>query len=120
MVKHNTEKFFSAVGFKISEKRKESGLTQYQLASLIGIKQPVLASYEIGRRRIPMPIIIKIAKVLNIYAEDLLPIEQKNKKRGPKPKIEIELEKVKFLPLEQQRVILELIETFTKTNLKVS
>ena len=120
MVPHKTKSFFIELGETIAETRKEVGLTQEQLASFLGINQPVLASYEIGRRRIPIPILVKIAEVLNVYVEDILPIKHLKKKRGPKPKIDRELEKVKFLPEDQQKVILNLIKTLTETNLKVS
>ena len=119
MVPHKTKSFFIELGERIAKTRKDTGLTQEQLASLIGINQPVIASYEIGRRRIPIPVLVRIAEVLNVYVEDIIPIKHLKKKRGPKPKIDRELEKVKFLPKEQQKTILNLIETFTKTNLKV-
>jgi len=120
MVPHKTNKFFFELGENLAAIRTEAGLTQGQLASLIGVNQPVLASYEIGRRRIPIPVLIKIAEALNTYVEDILPIKKSQKKRGPKPKIDRELEKVKFLPDDQQKAILNLIKTFSKSNRKAS
>jgi len=120
MVKHNTEQFFIKIGEKIAKVRKESGLSQEKLASLLSIRQPVLASYEIGRRRIPLPLIIKIAEILNIFVDDLLPLPEEKKRKGPKPKIDRDLEKVKLFPEDQQKAILNLIETLSKSNQKSS
>ena len=48
--------FFRDVGIKIARLRKELGLTQTELGQKIGVQQQVIASYEIGRRRIrPSP-----------------------------------------------------------------
>jgi len=45
--------FFRNLGQRIAQARKDAGLTQQQLAATLGISQPMLASYEIGRRRLP-------------------------------------------------------------------
>jgi len=106
-----SEKFFIALGSRIAQLRKEAGLTQVQLAERIGVTQPVCASYEIGRRRIPVPLLLRIAEALNVYVEDLLPLENTKKKRGPMPKIDRDLARVKTLPRKQQQLVMNLIET---------
>lgn len=46
--------FFQTLGARIAQARKDAGLTQVQLAERPGIPQPQLASYEVGRRRVPV------------------------------------------------------------------
>lgn len=51
---------------KLKEVRENAGLTQKQLASLIGISKSRYGHYEIGRRQLPVGIAKKIGKVLKI------------------------------------------------------
>ncbi|MDQ6616078.1 MAG: helix-turn-helix domain-containing protein [Actinomycetota bacterium] len=40
--------------------RRQSGLTQRQLATLAGVPQPMIAAYETGRREPSMPTLLKL------------------------------------------------------------
>ena len=64
-------------GEKLRKLRTEKGLTQKQLASLIGVKNSVISFYELGDR-IPSPeVIIKLASALHVSSDYLLGIEKK-------------------------------------------
>lgn len=52
--------------------REEKGLTQKQLANLVGITQPTIAQYEIGIKVPTIVIGAKLAKELDTTCEDLL------------------------------------------------
>ena len=52
--------------------REEKGLTQKQLANLVGITQPTIAQYEIGIKVPTIVIGAKIAKELDTTCKDLL------------------------------------------------
>jgi transcriptional regulator with XRE-family HTH domain len=110
MVKHETEEYFKELGTNIANARQAIGLTQEQLAKQLGVHQPVFASYEIGRRRVPIPTLVRIAEILQVFVEDLLPGITK-KKRGPLPLIDRELSRVKALPEVQQKLVMDLIHT---------
>ena len=63
-------------GNRLRELRKQKGMTQKQLASLIGVKNSIISFYEVGDR-IPSPeIIIKLAAVLHVSSDYLLGIER--------------------------------------------
>ena len=49
---------------KLREIRENAGLTQKELAELIGIKKARYGHYEVGRRKLPVEIAKKIGKVL--------------------------------------------------------
>ncbi|MDU3456670.1 MAG: helix-turn-helix transcriptional regulator [Peptoniphilus harei] len=51
---------------KLKEIRENAGLTQKQLASLIGISKSRYGHYEIGRRKLPIEIAKDIGKALDI------------------------------------------------------
>jgi transcriptional regulator with XRE-family HTH domain len=114
MVKHNSEDFYCQIGTRIAQARKENDLTQQQLATLLNLRQQVIASYETGSRRIPLPVLLRIAEVLKSPIENLLPLplEQKSK-RGPVPKIQKQWEKLLAMPEEKQKIISNLIDSWT-------
>jgi transcriptional regulator with XRE-family HTH domain len=106
--------FYSQLGQKIAEIRKQINLTQVQLAEMLGLTQPVLANYENGRRKIPVSVLIEIAITLEIPLEDLLPVDLNKKRRGPITKMDKELAKIKHLPVNQQKMVLEVIQSMLK------
>jgi transcriptional regulator with XRE-family HTH domain len=63
-MKTNEQDFFIRLGERITQIRKERGMTQVELASLLNVRQQALASYEIGRRRLPTSMLPEVAKVL--------------------------------------------------------
>lgn len=104
--------FFRRLGTRIAEHRKAQDLTQAQLGELIGITQQQIASFEIGRRRIPVSALPLLAKALNISIENLIDTPTKAaSKRGPAPKIQQQLERVSALPKARQRVIAEVLDS---------
>ena len=73
--------FFQTVGGRIAQARKDADLTQVQLAEALGIPQPQLASYEVGRRRVPVSMLPRLARVLDVPIEELISEEG----AGPPP-----------------------------------
>ena len=71
--------FFKQLGKRIRKFRKEQELTQAQVAQKLGVTQQLIATYETGKRRLPVLALIKIADILNISVDDLLGIEKKSK-----------------------------------------
>jgi transcriptional regulator with XRE-family HTH domain len=95
------------IGRNIATFRKKQGLTQQQLAEQMGLRQPVLASYEVGRRSIPVVLVPCVARILNVSTEDILGLRpySKNKKPGPQSKLEKQIECVQQLPRSAQRYV---------------
>jgi transcriptional regulator with XRE-family HTH domain len=110
MIKIENKEFFIKLGKKIAEQRKELNITQAELAKKLGVQQQVIASYEIGRRRLPIPMLINLAAALYTDVESLLPIEQKPKKRGPTSRLQREIERIQELPESKQKMLLDLID----------
>lgn len=109
-----TEQLYIDVGKRIAAYRKELKLTQNDLAEKIDISQKLIAAYEIGIRRVSLQTIIKIAEALHVELYDLLP-DMKHKRRGPKPKILLAVEKIKTLDEKKQEAVLNLIDSFSNT-----
>ena len=106
--------FFQTVGSRIARCRKDADLTQMQLAELLGIPQPQLASYEIGRRRVPVSMLPRLARALSVPIEDLIGEEGAAPalpRRGPVSRVQQQLERIQELPRAQQRFVMQMLDT---------
>lgn len=56
---------YKEIGYRITIAREEAGLNQKELAEILGISQASLSNYENGKRRVYLPQLETIAKVLN-------------------------------------------------------
>jgi transcriptional regulator with XRE-family HTH domain len=103
--------FFRQLGTRIAELRKSRGLTQVQLAERLEVAQQQLASYEVGRRRVPVSLLAPLAAALAVSLDELLGAERKPKRRGPPPKLEQHFERISQLPRARQRFVLEVLDS---------
>lgn len=65
---------YRAIGLKISYYRKRKGLTQAQLAELIGISTNYLGMIERGNngQSYSMEVLLKLAEALDVDAQELM------------------------------------------------
>jgi transcriptional regulator with XRE-family HTH domain len=110
-VTDNDAAFLKELGRRMAQLRKEQGLTQAQLAELVGISQQLVASYEVGRRRIPAPKLPAVAHALAVSVEELLGTKKGMGKRGPSPKLQRQVELIRRLPRAKQRFVMEMLDT---------
>ncbi len=103
-------KFFKDVGERVTALRKEQGLTQAQIAELLGISQQMVALYELGRRRIPLDLLPEFARLLGVSIEGLFGAAPQTARRGPTPKLQQQLERINRLPRSQQRFVMKMID----------
>jgi transcriptional regulator with XRE-family HTH domain len=104
--------FFQALGLRIAGLRKDLDLTQQQLADLLGVSQQMVASYEVGRRRVPVSLLPTLAHALTVSVEQLLgESDKRNGKRGPAPKLQLQLEQVSRLPKAKQLAIAQVLDS---------
>ncbi len=54
------------IGYKISQKRREYGMTQAKLAQRAGLAQPNLSNIEKGKQDLTVTMLIRIAKALGV------------------------------------------------------
>jgi hypothetical protein len=69
------------------------------------------ASYEGGRRRLPVALLPALAQHLAVSVEALLGPTNGASKRGPTPKFQRHLEQLSRLPRARQRFVLDMLET---------
>lgn len=106
------KEYFKVLGSRVAHLRKELGLTQVQLAEKLGISQQMVASYEVGRRRIPVSMLPSLAHALKVQTDALLGNETgAHSKRGPTPKWQQQIEAISQLPRAKQRFVTQMLET---------
>ena len=104
--------YFKALGSRVAQLRKDRGLTQVQLAETLGLSQQVVASYEVGRRRIPVSMLQALAQSLLVGIDALLGNAAKARaKRGPAPVLARHMERISALPKPQQRFVIQVLES---------
>lgn len=105
--------FYQELGQRIARFRKAQGLTQVQLAEILGISQQTMAHYEVGRLRVSVAMLPPLAKALTVSVEDFIenvPSPQKHK-RGPASKLQQQIERVSQLPRAKQKFVMEMLDT---------
>lgn len=111
MVGRPSKKIPSEMGARIAELRKKAGLSQPELAEIIGIPQRTVSFYERDAQDIPAGLVPILAKALDVSVEEVLGMnETATKKRGPKSQLERQLEVVAELPRHQQQQILNVVQ----------
>lgn len=111
---HDEKAFFKALGARIAALRKDHGLTQAQLGELVGITQQQVASFEVGRRRVPVSLLADFAQALAVSLETLVGKTAAPAKRGPAPKLQQQLERLSRLPKSQQKFVIQMLDTVLK------
>jgi transcriptional regulator with XRE-family HTH domain len=107
--------FGKELGRRLAQLRQDAGLTQQAVAAHLGIAQQTLAHYEVGRLRLPVALVPKLADLFDVPTDVLLGVasahtSKSSGKRGPTPKLQRQLERVSRLPKAQQQVILAMLD----------
>lgn len=105
-------------GRRISEERRNQGLTQSQLANKCGLSQPMIARYE-GGYPVPPMSLRKIAQVLGLSIEVLKQREENINTNGETNQFDEQrfnqlLRDAKSYPLEEKVAIYNLINMTSK------
>ncbi|MGH7239433.1 MAG: helix-turn-helix domain-containing protein [Candidatus Saccharimonadales bacterium] len=114
----NKEKtFYVQLGARIAARRKALGITQVQLAEVLGVAQQTMAHYEGGVARIAVESLRTLAHTLDVSMEELVGdadprrTPQRSARRGPTPRIQRQLEQVRQLPKIKQQAIMQVLDS---------
>jgi len=101
----------TANGARLAAFRKAAGFSQVQLSGMIGIPQRTLSFYETGAENLPSGLVPVLAQALGVNVEDVLGISgEKATKRGPKSKLERQLDAVRRLPRSEQDFVSKFLD----------
>jgi len=104
----------ATIGKTISIIRKERGLTQAQLASLIGITQTLISDYETGRVRLNADMIIRLTQTLEVSSDHILGLDNSNQTSAVSLRISQRMKKIESLPSFDQKALLKTIDNALK------
>lgn len=104
-------------GQRLSATRKARGLTQQQLAELLDMTVKGIDYYERRARNPSSEFVQRAADALGVAVTELLGENRRGpqRKRGPSPKLQRQLEEIHRLPKAKQRFVSELLDTVLKT-----
>lgn len=105
------KEFFKAMGARIAQLRKDSSITQVQLAQMMEVSQQTVTSWEVGRRGVPVSAVPSLARVLGSTVEALVGEKTAPVRRGPAPKLQQHMERISQLPKPQQRFVMQVLES---------
>jgi hypothetical protein len=81
------------------------------VADQLGIAQQTLAHYEVGRLRLPVWLVPRLAQLYGVPTDALLGLPgARPGKRGPTPKLQRQLERLTHLPKAKQQIILDMLD----------
>jgi len=63
-------------GNKLKELRVEAGMTQKQLATLVGVTKSVISFYELHERSPSPEVLIKLARIFHVTTDYLLGVDK--------------------------------------------
>ncbi|MHB8252401.1 MAG: helix-turn-helix domain-containing protein [Acidiferrobacter sp.] len=111
-ISQDEREFFVALGNRIAQRRKDSHLTQAQLAATLGVSQPTMNAYELGQRRVPVSALTVLAKTLCAGLEELLGESMTTtRKHGASLQLQRSIDRINELPKLKQRFVIEMLET---------
>ena len=97
-------------GKRVAAARRERGLTQRELAELLGVSQKMVEYYERRASNVTADVVCKLSEVLNVTADELLGTSPQKAKPGPKSKLQRQIEQIERLPQSKQKAIVQVLD----------
>lgn len=107
----STDRDRTALGKRLAALRQKAGLSQAQLAQAVGLPQRTIANYETIANYIPSTALPSLADALGVSIEELLGLPGgKNGRRGPKSRLEKQIDQLRRLPKKDQELAEQLLD----------
>jgi transcriptional regulator with XRE-family HTH domain len=105
----------SAFGERLADLRAERGITQAQLAAMIGSSQRAISAYETVAEYPPTPVVVELAKVLKVSTDELLGVKPLRAARAAEdPEVRRlwkKFQQVLALPEKDRRAVIRLVNS---------
>jgi transcriptional regulator with XRE-family HTH domain len=105
------------IGQRVRTLRKESGMTQVELAQALGTHQTSLSQIERGIRGVGVKQILRLSRALRVPADKILapsrsegPVEPRNEKLLRR------VRRIEKLPAKHQEAVVKMIDAFLDTH----
>ncbi len=102
------------IGARLRALRLERGISQVELAKLIGTHQTAISQVEVGHRGISLRQILRLCRVLKVTPDRILgeTDDAPGVKRLRDGRVMRRLERIETLPPTKQRALLQMVDAF--------
>ena len=102
---------YKKLGKRIQHAREEAGLSQEQLAAMLGCSQPTLSNYEKGKSRIYLTQLQKVSEILHRPAQYFLEAMEPTEEEFVKPyTADMEHSNLKDITFQMDKDILDIVK----------
>jgi transcriptional regulator with XRE-family HTH domain len=103
-----------SIGARISQLRKDKGMTQKEMAEHLEVSEPVVSDYENDVIRLPADVVGKIALVLEVTSDELLGLKRAARSNSSvkNRRLSRRLQAIDALPKRDQEALLRTIDAF--------
>jgi transcriptional regulator with XRE-family HTH domain len=110
-----------AQGARLLALRKAAGLTQIDLADILGVSNANIAFWEWSAKPPRSDVLTAMARAFGVTVEEILGADDKTAKRArPAGKLQRSFEKARALPRRQQDLVARFVDTLVEQHKKAS
>jgi len=103
------------IGSRLQALRKRRGITQSEIAKMLGIEQPLVSAYERGTIRMHGAIVAAFAKALRVSADEILGLAPASTSDPLKDRRFLRrLERIERLPKRAKQTLLKTIDAYVE------
>lgn len=107
---HNDKE--ETIGQRLARLRRERGITQIELAEMLGVPQPMISAYENGGLRLHGELIVELTKILDVSADQLLGLKDTKNATVKNGRLLRKLQQLEMLPRRDKQALMRTIEAF--------
>jgi transcriptional regulator with XRE-family HTH domain len=109
----STEEGARTVGQRLAQLRKGRGITQVDMAKLLGVAQSVYSAYERGAVRMHAELLIQLSRILKVTADGILGLEESEHELASLDRRLLRrLQKIETLSRRQQQALIRTLDEF--------
>ena len=101
-----------SIGERLARLRRDRGITQVELADILGVAQPMVSAYENGGLRLHGELIVELTKILDVTADQLLGLKETKNGTAKNRRLLRKLQQLELLPRRDQQALMRTIEAF--------
>lgn len=101
-------------GQRVARLRRERGISQVELADMLGVDQPTVSDYERGKRRLHGELIAQLVSILGVSSDEILGLDGLTRSNGSELKQPFlrRLRKIDQLSAREQRALIQTLDAF--------
>jgi transcriptional regulator with XRE-family HTH domain len=113
MMRKSAKEEPETIAQRLGRLRREKGITQVEMAELLGISQPIVSDYERGELRLHGELIIRLTEILDCSADELLGLQERKATTGSGNRRMLRrLQQFELLSKRDQEALLRIFDAF--------